>query len=142
MCIGTDKYLDNIFPCTWVGYNTSGSASIKDGYLYIDDIKLRPLSELKTRVWNISYESKENRTSAFHMEPGRALFMTMRVCNEAVLCTNKSIGSVLITNTETVLKTSEHGESIEIIQSVNTNTTRKKRDTDVIVVTTPEGKFR
>ncbi|XP_052082972.1 uncharacterized protein LOC127720424 [Mytilus californianus] len=139
ICIGTDKYLDNIFPCTWVGYNTSGSASIKDGYLYIDDIKLRPLSELKTKVWNISYESTENKTSVFHMEPGRTLFMTMRVCNEAVLCTNKSIGSVLITNTETVLKTSEHGESIEIIQSVATNSTRKKRDTDVIVVTTPEG---
>ncbi|CAG2247498.1 unnamed protein product [Mytilus edulis] len=134
MCIGTDKYLDNIFPCTWVGYNTSGSASIKDGYLYIDNIKLRPLSELKTKVWNISYESTENKTSAFHMEPGRALFMTMRVCNEAVLCTNKSIGSVLITNTETVLKTSEKGESIEIIQSVATNSTRKKRDTDVIVI--------
>ncbi|CAC5412724.1 unnamed protein product [Mytilus coruscus] len=139
MCIGTDKYLDNIFPCTWVGYNTSGSASIKDGYLYIDDIKLRPLSELKTKVWNISYESTENKTSVFHMEPGRSLFMTMRVCNEAVLCTNKSIGSVLITNTKTVLKTSEKGESIEIIQSVTTNSTRKKRETDVIVVTTPEG---
>ncbi|CAC5416406.1 unnamed protein product [Mytilus coruscus] len=95
MCIGTDKYLDNIFPCTWVGYNTSGSASIKDGYLYIDDIKLRPLSELKTKVWNISYESTENKT--------------------------------------------KKGESIEIIQSVTTNSTRKKRETDVIVVTTPEG---
>ncbi|VDI67222.1 Hypothetical predicted protein [Mytilus galloprovincialis] len=135
LCIGTDENKDDIFPCTWVGYNVSGSASIKDGYLLLDGNKVTRLSELQT----VSSQLAENKTSIFHMEPGRTLFLTMRVCNEAVLCANKSLGSILITNDKTVLKTSEHGESIELVQSIETGSKRRKRDTNMIVVKTPEG---
>ncbi|VDI28035.1 Hypothetical predicted protein, partial [Mytilus galloprovincialis] len=138
LCIGTDENKDDIFPCTWVGYNVSGSASIKDGYLLLDGIKVTRLSELQTDQ-DISTQRAENKTSIFHMEPGRTLFLTMRVCNEAVLCANKSLGSILITNDKTVLKTSEHGESIELVQSIETGSKRRKRDTNMIVVNTPEG---
>ncbi|XP_076087285.1 uncharacterized protein LOC143057777 [Mytilus galloprovincialis] len=139
LCIGTDKNKDDILPCVWVGYNVSGSASIKDGYLLIDDVRLRPLSELQNRFWNESEDQTQNTTSVFHMEPGRTLFLTMRVCNEAELCTNKSIGSVLITNTKSILKRSEHGESIEIVDNIATGSTRRKRSVETIVLTTPEG---
>ncbi|CAG2204566.1 unnamed protein product [Mytilus edulis] len=139
LCIGTDKNKDDIFPCVWVGYNVSGSASIKDGYLLIDNIRVRPLSELQNRFWNVSEDQTQNKTSVFHMEPGRTLFLTMRVCNEAELCTNKSIGSVLITNTESILKRSDHGESIEIVDNIATGSIRRKRSVETIVLTTPEG---
>ncbi|XP_063408918.1 uncharacterized protein LOC134692399 [Mytilus trossulus] len=139
LCIGTDMNKDDIFPCAWVGYNISGSASIKDGYLLIDDIRVRPLSELKNTFWNVSEEQTQNKTSVFHMEPGRTLFLTMRVCNEAELCTNKSLGSVLITNTESIIKRSDHGEAIHIVEYVSTDSRRRKRNAETIVLTTPEG---
>ncbi|XP_076086943.1 uncharacterized protein LOC143057517 [Mytilus galloprovincialis] len=139
LCIGTNKNKDDIFPCVLVGYNVSGSASIKDGYLLIDNIKVRPLSELQNRFWNVSEDQTQNKTSAFHMEPGRTLFLTMRVCNEAELCSNKSIGSVLITNTESILKRSDHGESVKIVDNIATGSTRRKRSVETIVLTTPEG---
>ncbi|VDI71255.1 Hypothetical predicted protein, partial [Mytilus galloprovincialis] len=139
LCIGTDKNKDDIFPCAWVGYNISGSASIKDGYLLIDDIRVRPLSELQNRFWNVSEDQTQNKTSVFHMEPGRTLFLTMRVCNEAELCTNKSLGSVLITNTESIIKRSNHGEAIHIVEYVSTDSRRRKRNAETIVLTTPEG---
>jgi hypothetical protein len=44
-------------------------------------------------------------SNVFHMEPGRTLFMTMRVCNDAMLCTNKSLGSITMTDKKAVLET-------------------------------------
>ncbi|CAG2187681.1 unnamed protein product [Mytilus edulis] len=136
MCIGSSENKDDILPCQWIGLNESGSAMIKDGYLYINGYKTRPLSVMQ--IQNNSSNSSVDMSETFHMEPGRTLFMTMRVCNEAMLCSNKSIGSVSITNNKTKLKTSVHGESVRIDYDIST-CRREKRDTPVLSVTTPDG---
>ncbi|CAG2215374.1 unnamed protein product [Mytilus edulis] len=74
------------------------------------------------------------------MEPGRTLFMTMRVCNEAMLCSNKSLGSVTITNNKTKLQMSEHGESIRVDYD-GFSSRRKKRDISKLSVTTPDAEI-
>lgn len=136
MCIGSAENIDDILPCQWVGINASGSAMIKDGYLYINGFKARPLSVLQ--IQNNSINSSVDMSETFHMEPGRTLFMTMRVCNEAMLCSNKSLGSVTITNNKTKLQTSEHGESIRVDYD-GFSSRRKKRDIPKLSVTTPDG---
>ncbi|XP_071123199.1 uncharacterized protein [Mytilus edulis] len=136
MCIGSAENIDDILPCQWVGINASGSAMIKDGYLYINGFKARPLSVMQ--IQNNSINSSVDMSETFHMEPGRTLFMTMRVCNEAMLCSNKSLGSVTITNNKTKLQTSEHGESIRVDYD-GFSSRRKKRDIPKLSVTTPDG---
>ncbi|XP_076116641.1 uncharacterized protein LOC143084119 [Mytilus galloprovincialis] len=135
MCIGTSEDNDDIFPCLWVGYNISGSAIIKHGWLYINDHKIRQLSELRPNDNNAT----DTSTNVFHMEPGRTLFMTMRVCNDAMLCTNKSLGSITITDKKAVLQTSVNGEAIKLVHSFSSNSTRRKRSVDVLTITTPDG---
>lgn len=135
MCIGTSEDNDDIFPCMWVGYNISGSAIIKNGYLYINDHKIRPLSELRPHDDN----NNVTDSNVFHMEPGRTLFMTMRVCNDAMLCTNKSLGSITMTDKKAVLETSVNGESIKLVHSFTSNSTRKRRSADILSVVTPDG---
>lgn len=135
MCVGTSEDNDDVFPCVWVGYNMSGSAMINNGWLYINGIKIRPLSEYRPQNGNAS----DNSSNVFHMEPGRTLFLTMRVCNDAMLCANKSLGTVTITDNKALLQSSTNGESIEIVHSFTTKSTRKKRGADVLAITTPNG---
>jgi hypothetical protein len=45
MCIGTDEEKEDIFPCTWVGHNVSGTIMIDTGWLTINGIQVRRVSE-------------------------------------------------------------------------------------------------
>lgn len=134
MCIGNTENVDDILPCQWVGLNESGSAVIQNGQLLINGQIILPLSQSSVNI------SDTERRNLFHMEPGRTMFMTMRVCNEAMLCTNKSLGSVTVTDERTILHTSEHGERIEVKYEMS-NLSRKKRDAETLVVTTPNGEI-
>jgi hypothetical protein len=59
------------------------------------------------------------------MEPGRTLFMTLRACNNAFLCTNKSLGSVTMMDSKAVLETSVSGEAIHMEYDIKSGRKRK-----------------
>jgi len=125
---------DDIFPCTWVSVNMSGTVLIKDGALYLNHYKLNDLSKLRRDQSNTS-------SNTFHMEPGRTLFITLRACNNAFLCTNKSLGSVTMMDSKAVLETSVSGEAIQMDYDIKS---RRRRSIDIAAtlnVITPDSKF-
>ncbi|OPL32724.1 hypothetical protein AM593_07406, partial [Mytilus galloprovincialis] len=133
ICIGSSVDNDDIFPCTWVSINISGTVVIKNGSLYMNQYELYKLSELRRDQVKIT-------TNAFHMEPGRTLFVTLRACNDAFLCNNKSLGSVTMMDDKAVLKTSVSGEPIEMEHDIKSK--RKKRNINVgdsLIITSPDG---
>ena len=131
ICIGSSEYHDDIFPCTWVSVNMSGTVMIKEGAIYMNEYKLYELHELRK-------DQSDSTSDTFHMEPGRTLFITMRACNEAKLCSNKSLGSVTMMDGKAVMETSVGGEAIEMEYDMSGR--RKKRSTgDSLVIITPNG---
>lgn len=144
LCIGTDEFMDDIFPCTWVAYNRSGVIMIENGWITLDGIQIRRLSEFNPSNAGMSMEYRNNNSNnVFSMEPGRTLFMSMRLCNEAELCTNKSMGSVIITSSNTDLETSLDGQAITI-SVTGAGNGRKKRAVGTcsgLNILTPNSKF-
>ncbi|XP_076085326.1 uncharacterized protein LOC143056125 [Mytilus galloprovincialis] len=139
LCCGTDEGKEDIFPCTWVGYNVSGTVMIDDGYVKINGVNIRPLSELN-RVQNTSLSGADRLSSAnnvFKMEPGRTVFLMMRLCNAAMRCFNKTMGSVIITNANTDLETSLNGLAITISVSSSSGRRKKRAVRDDLVIVTP-----
>ncbi|XP_067659895.1 uncharacterized protein [Haliotis asinina] len=135
-CVGSSETsISDIFPCTWVGYNMSGTVTIKDGFLKIDDINVRKLSEYRP-----DYNDTMNYTdpSAFTMPPGTEMFIFMKLCNEAELCTTKLLGSSIVETDKSTLVTSTNGSSVTASIG-GSGSTRKKRATGDITVQTPDG---
>lgn len=108
----------------------SGSASIKNGALWINGNEVRKLSELNPMHDNSS------KGEGFKMPVGKQMFVTMRLCNEAMLCTNKSLGVVVITNSQSVVATSTNGTAIKEKLALST----RKRSAAELDITTPSGK--
>ncbi|XP_062596534.1 uncharacterized protein LOC134257978, partial [Saccostrea cucullata] len=133
LCVGSEENTDDIVPCTWVGYNMSGSAIIRNGSLWINGKKLARISELKSvqDYSNLTYLENNH----FLMPVGKQMFVTMRLCNEAMLCTNKSLGVVVITNSESVIATSTNGTAIKERLSLSV----RKRSTADLDISTPSG---
>ncbi|CAG2210833.1 unnamed protein product [Mytilus edulis] len=139
LCCGTDEEKEDIFPCTWVGYNVSGTIMIEDGYVRINGVNIRRLSELNP-VQNTSLSEADRLSSAnnvFNMEPGRTVFMMMRLCNAAMRCVNKTMGSVIITNANTDLETSLNGLAITISVTPGSGRRKKRAVGDDLVIVTP-----
>jgi len=131
ICIGSSENHDDIFPCTWVSVNMSGTVMIKDGAIYMNEYKIYELHELRK-------DQSDSTSDTFHMEPGRTLFITMRACNDAELCSNKPLGSVTMMDGKAVMETSVGGEAIEMVYDMSGR--RKKRSTgDSLVIITPNG---
>ncbi|KAK3612515.1 hypothetical protein CHS0354_024486 [Potamilus streckersoni] len=139
-CVGSSKdVIDDIFPCTWVGLNVSGTVAIKGGNLTIGGISVRRLSELKPLGNDFNdTKYKTDAENVFCMEPGRTMFITMRLCNEAMLCTNKFLGSVVVQIPTMKVSTSTDGSPIDVKLDVN-GARKYKRSVDVIDIQTPSG---
>ena len=141
MCLGSAADNDDIVGCTWVGYNISGDALIKDGCLWINGRKIWNLAQIRPMdpsEENVDLTLAQN--NVFRMEPGRTVFITCRLCNEAELCTNKSLGSITMMGANAVLKTSVNGSAISISAAAVAPIGRRKRQaSNNIVVLTPSG---
>uniref|UniRef100_K1PPK2 Protocadherin Fat 4 n=1 Tax=Magallana gigas TaxID=29159 RepID=K1PPK2_MAGGI len=133
LCVGSEEETDDIIPCTWVGYNMSGSAEIKDGALWINGVEVRKLSDLKP--YQDYTNTNSSASNGFTMPVGQQMFVTMRLCNKAMLCTNKSLGVVVITNSDSVVATSTNGSAIEEKLSI----TSRKRAAAELDIQTPSG---
>jgi hypothetical protein len=113
----------------------SGTVLIKDGTLYLNHYKLYDLSKL-------SRDQSNTSSNTFHMEPGRTLFITLRACNNAFMCTNKSLGSVTMMDSKAVLETSVSGEAIQMEYDIKSGRRRRSIDiADTLNVITPDSKF-
>lgn len=111
----------------------SGSAEIKDGALWINGVEVRKLSDLKP--YQDYTNTNSSASNSFTMPVGQQMFVTMRLCNEAMLCTNKSHGVVVITNSDSVVATSTNGSAIEEKLSI----TSRKRAAAELDIQTPSG---
>eukprot|EP00105_Crassostrea_gigas_P044580 XP_019928728.1 PREDICTED: uncharacterized protein LOC109620535 [Crassostrea gigas] len=111
----------------------SGSAEIKDGALWINGVEIRKLSDLKP--YQDYTNTNSSASNGFTMPVGQQMFVTMRLCNEAMLCTNKSLGVVVITNSDSVVATSTNGSAIEEKLSI----TSRKRAAAELDIETPSG---
>ena len=141
LCIGTDEEKDDIFPCTWVGHNISGTIMIDDGWLTINGMQVRRLSEFNPIQPNVSEaERLSDSNNVFRMEPGRTLFMMTRICNDAMLCTNKTLGSIIILDNNSELKTSLDGSAITISVAGGSSGRKKRAVGDDLVIETPSSK--
>lgn len=137
LCIGSTPFIDDIFPCTWVGLNESGKAEIKNGDLWINGQQVRALSDL--RVGGQAGSSSGNSTGKlFNMPVGKVMFMNMRLCSEAMLCKNVTAGCIVITNSRSLIGVSTSGF---ISQYISVTSKRKKRALGVINILTPSGMY-
>ncbi|KAK3103480.1 hypothetical protein FSP39_019545 [Pinctada imbricata] len=138
MCLGSSENLDDIFPCTWVGYNESGEVKIMDGAIYVNGKVLSRLSEVKAFDPNqTDADRAAPENNVFRMEPGRTVFLTMRVCNKAVLCSNKSLGTLTMASQGAVFKKSEGGAAIDAIVQIPDGGGRKRRTAQSVEILTP-----
>ena len=134
LCVGSEEETDDIIPCTWVGYNMSGSAEIRDGALWINGKEVRKLSDLKP-YQDYSNPNYTHSSNSFTMPVGQQMYVTMRLCNEAMLCRNKSLGVVVVTNSDSVIATSTNGSAIEERLTI----TSRKRAAAELDIRTPGG---
>ncbi|VDI50948.1 Hypothetical predicted protein, partial [Mytilus galloprovincialis] len=129
ICIGTSEHNDDIFPCTYISVNMSGTVLIKNGSIYMNEYKLYDLHELRK-------DQSSSSSNTFHMEPGRTLFITLRACNDAYLCSNKSLGTVTMMDDKAVMKTSVGGEPLEVEYDMSSNKRKRRSVGDTLVINT------
>ena len=142
ICVGSSKKKsDDIIPCTLVSLNKSGQATVKNGFLEIDNTPAYKLSEIKSLSKKGTYRPDDNTTTSedFVMEPGRTMFSNVKVCNKVEVCSLKFVNSVVVTNQNSVLKTSENGKPLKAL--IGQSTKRRKRDLTTVSVETPSGMF-
>ncbi|KAL5014713.1 hypothetical protein ScPMuIL_008983 [Solemya velum] len=141
VCVGSSKaHLEDIFQCTWVGYNVSGYMEIKNGNLLINGTVIHRLSELKPPDFNnTANDTKLDENNGFLMEVGRTLFIKMKLCNEANLCLIREVADVVITGDQTAMATSKNGKKVDVTVNLPDGADRKKRATHSLTVETPDG---
>ncbi|XP_048258717.1 uncharacterized protein LOC124137708 isoform X1 [Haliotis rufescens] len=134
-CVGSSEAnISDIFPCTWVGYNTSGTVTVADGYLKLNGRNIYMLSQYKPG-YNASIPGTTDK-SAFTMAPGTEMFIFMKMCNEAQLCTTKLLGSTLVETDKSTIATSSDGSAVNVDVGGGA---RRKRDVSGVTVSTPDG---
>ena len=138
LCVGTKNLTDDIIPCTWVGYNISGSAEIKNGALWVNGMEIRKLSELRPQQDYSNGTNSSSSQNTFRMPIGQQMFITMRLCNKAMLCTNRSLAVVLIKNSASLVGVSDNGTAIEEKLTM----TSRKRAARELDIKTPSGEKR
>ena len=128
------KKIEDIFPCLMVGYNQSGSVEIRNGYLMYAGQKMYSLKEIARKATN-----ETDDPGRFYMETGRVIYPCLRICNRAVRCNRKSLGTITITSARSQIKTSVSGSPLEF--SISKEITKRDVSSDEIIVTSPNGKF-
>lgn len=132
--MGSEKLTDDIIPCTWVGYNISGSAEIKNGALWINGKEIRKLSELRP-VQDYANGTNSSKQDVFRMPIGKQMFITMRLCGSSMLCANRSLAVIVIKSSDSKVGVSNNGTAIEEKLAI----TSRKRATQELDIKTPSG---
>ena len=135
-CLGsTNEKREDIFKCLWVGYNASGEVKIENGNLLYNGQKMYDLNELKE-------DSSASPTGgAFNMEPGRVIYVSIRIANVAKKYAFKPIGTVTIVSSAANFAGVSDGKSaISLTTTSDSNQKRKKRAGPITLqLVTPTG---
>ncbi|CAC5409205.1 unnamed protein product [Mytilus coruscus] len=127
ICLGSSKINDDIFPCTYISVNMSGTVLIKNGSIYMNEYKLYDLHELRK-------DQSSTSSNTFHMDQELCLS-----CNDAYLCSNKSLGTVTMMDDKAVMKTSVGGEALEVEYDMTANRRKRRSLGDTLIIITPDG---
>ena len=135
-CVGsTEDIIDDIIPCVWVAINSSGVVEIKNGHLYVDNIAYYKLSEL--RALSSGMYTNTNETSGdFMMEPGRTLFLFLKICNKAEICSVKLTNTVVVEGNSSELITATPGSESSHVIGSKSGSRRKRSAADTILQVT------
>ncbi|XP_035697946.1 uncharacterized protein LOC118431004 isoform X1 [Branchiostoma floridae] len=109
--------MNDVLPLTRVGGGGSGSVIIVNGTIQTHG-KVSNVSDLQR-----DSPEEEADSSDFHMEPGRTLFPTLRVCNGAHQCTDVKAKKIIYIRPSDQAGTSRHGESAKIMLNMPTSET-------------------
>ncbi|XP_052803271.1 uncharacterized protein LOC128233573 isoform X2 [Mya arenaria] len=142
-CVGSSKMTpDDIVPCVWVAVNTSGMVEIKDGHIYIDRVQYFKLSALQaySKAHYTVKKNSNNSENIFHMEPGRTVFLFMRICNKALICSYKLTNSVIVKGNDSALAISKNGTGMSVTLG-QSSARKQKRGSEykMINATFPKG---
>ncbi len=89
-----DSTLLDVFPRTLISFNSSQSAAIASGMLYLDDQPFASLSEVIALAEGREVDPVDDQ---FYFEPGRLFYHSLEFCNFIHRCTSVTVGpSVLI----------------------------------------------
>ncbi|XP_052806219.1 uncharacterized protein LOC128235437 [Mya arenaria] len=142
-CVGSSKVTpDDIVPCVWVAVNTSGIVEIKEGHIYIDIVQYFNLSALQAYSEAHYTVNENNNTSEdiFRMEPGRTVFIFMRICNKAQICSFKLTNSVIVKGNDSSLAISKNGTAMSVILGQSSAKNQKRSSVySIINATFPGG---
>lgn len=122
----------------WVAINSSGVVEIKNGHLYVNNVQFYKLSELKALSSGMYTYSNDSSGEEFLMEPGRTLFLFLRICNKAEICSAKLTNTVIVEgNSSQLITASPHAESTHVLGG---NRRRKRSTGDTALqITLPAG---
>lgn len=139
VCVDEKPWDDDVFPFTLVGIAEAGVIKIKDGAVYLNDKKLADLCKYLKPKKTTNYTQAITKTNClFNMEIGRTIFMCMKLCNQADMCTMMECGSVtFVKDGKCTISSSKNGKAI----SVNIIKSSTKRAVDSVAeIQTPDGK--
>ena len=143
MCLGTEYEKEDIFPCTWFAVNVSCEAKIFNGSFWCGDTRIARLSEARPYKINETDEERARvENNVFNMEPGRTLFISLRVCDKAFNCGWKKVGTIIIKSEGSTFARSQNGEAIDVVVVMSTeDSSRRKRSLSApnVEITTPSG---
>lgn len=139
-CVGSSNTsIDDIVPCIWVAVNKSGTAEIKQGKFWLDGVAYYNISDLRALSEGVyTFDDSAPQDNNFRMEPGRTVFLFMKICNKAKVCGVKLANTLLIAGDNTKTLTTADGQAV----SYTFSSTRKKRSVSnsILAINTPAGK--
>ncbi|XP_070572875.1 uncharacterized protein [Ptychodera flava] len=114
--IGSSEGMEDIFPKTQVGFNESGTVTVKDGAIYVEDEPISNISDIREAAEKTGGADLDDDTvyeDRFHMEPGRTLVSRITVCTKGHLCEDMQSSKTTITRAEDHLLKAEDGLQID-----------------------------
>ncbi|XP_070573770.1 uncharacterized protein [Ptychodera flava] len=114
--IGSSEGMEDIFPKTQVGFNESGTVTVKDGAVYVGDEPITNISDVRETEEKRKGTDLEDDTvygDRFHMEPGRTLVSRITVCTKGHLCEDMQSSKMTIKRTQDDLLKAEDGLQID-----------------------------
>ncbi|XP_033105583.1 uncharacterized protein LOC117107873 isoform X2 [Anneissia japonica] len=110
-CVGSsvDK-ADDIIPCITMSNDGGASVEIYDGQIFIDGEVYSGISDFRTP----NEDGTIPGNNRLFLEPGKCIFTTLSICNEAYTCVNRTLNSTNILGDEDTIISSDDGSDFKI----------------------------
>ncbi|XP_071960608.1 uncharacterized protein [Antedon mediterranea] len=126
-CVGSspDK-ADDIIPCITVSNDGGGTVEIYDGKVYINDVEYSDVSDFRTPDENGTMPGNNKLL----LEPGKCVFTTLSICNEAHTCVNKTVNTTNILGPDDIIISSDDGNGISFSWGKDVSTMNSDLNSD------------